>query len=83
MELPVIASDVGGIPEIVDNNTGILIPASNEKKIEEAIISLIINKDKRVEMGKSGRKKILKEFSLECMIRDWKKFYDCIFSSNH
>jgi len=48
--------------------------------VEEAVISLIMKKDKRVEMGKRGREKILKEFSLECMMRDWKKFYDGIFA---
>ena len=42
----IIASDVGGIPEIIEGN-GILIDNINHNKLEEAIIDLINNKDKR------------------------------------
>jgi len=44
--LAIIASKVGGIPEIVEEN-GILIDNINHNKLEEAIIDLINNKDKR------------------------------------
>ena len=44
--LAIIASKVGGIPEIVEEN-GILIDNINHNKLEEAIIDLIKNKDKR------------------------------------
>jgi glycosyltransferase involved in cell wall biosynthesis len=44
--LAIIASNVGGIPEIIEGN-GILIDNINHNKLEEAIIDLINNKDKR------------------------------------
>ena len=51
--LAIIASKVGGIPEIVEGN-GILINNINQEKLEEAIIDLINNKDKRVMLQKKA-----------------------------
>ena len=51
--LAIIASKVGGIPEIVEGN-GILISNINQEKLEEAIIDLINNKDKRVMLQKKA-----------------------------
>ena len=51
--LAIIASKVGGIPEIVEEN-GILIDNINHKKLEEAIIDLIKNRDKREMLQKKA-----------------------------
>jgi glycosyltransferase involved in cell wall biosynthesis len=39
--LPVIASDVGGIPEVVNANNGLLVPAGNEAKLSKAMLSML------------------------------------------
>ena len=39
--LPIIATNVGGTPEIIDDQTGILIPSKSPKKIQESIIKLL------------------------------------------
>jgi glycosyltransferase involved in cell wall biosynthesis len=51
--LAIIASKVGGIPEIVEGN-GILIDNINHKKLEETIIDLINNRDKREMLQKKA-----------------------------
>ena len=51
--LAIIASKVGGIPEIVEQN-GILIDDINHKKLEETIIDLINNRDKREMLQKKA-----------------------------
>ena len=50
---PVVASRIGGIPELIDNEkTGILFEAGNEKQFEAAIKSLIENDEKAAQMSK-------------------------------
>lgn len=57
MEVPVIASDLGGIREaVVDGVTGILTPPGDERAIADACLSLIIDQSLRRKMGKRGRK---------------------------
>ena len=61
---PIIAFDVEGCREIVKHNeNGILVPFKNQEKLEEALITLIKNREKRVEMGLSGRRLVEENFS--------------------
>jgi len=63
MEKPVIATNIRGCREAVDNGkTGILIPLKDVEKLSQAIIYLFNNPKKAKEMGKEGRKKVLREF---------------------
>ncbi len=64
--LPVIASNVGGIPEIIDNGlNGILVKKGNPAKITQAIEYLINIKDQMKMFGEKLKEKVEKEFSLE------------------
>jgi glycosyltransferase involved in cell wall biosynthesis len=63
---PVVATNVGGIPEVIQNNeTGILIPPSNPVSLAKAIDHLLENEDIRLEMTRRGREKVQKQYSLE------------------
>ena len=46
MGLPIIASRVGGIPEMVDEESGILVPTRDEKALAEAMDEMLDNLDK-------------------------------------
>lgn len=64
MERPVIATEIGGCPEVIDDwKTGILVSLKNSEELAKAIIYLLQNPKKALKMGKEGRKKILKEFN--------------------
>ncbi len=64
-ETPVIVSNVGGLPEVVDNNiTGFVIPHSNVELLVEKI-ELLFDGDLRKKLGKAGRTRVLKHFKLE------------------
>lgn len=79
MEKPVIATDIGGCPETIDDGeTGILIPVKNPEKLAEALIFLLENPEKAREMGKKGRKKIIEEFSLPVVLNRMKNEYERI-----
>lgn len=70
MEVPVIATNVGGLPEIVDNGkTGILIPPKDVDTLCNSIKYLIQNLGDRIEMGKKGREKVLRQFTIEENVR--------------
>jgi glycosyltransferase involved in cell wall biosynthesis len=59
-EVPVVATDVGGIPELmVNGETGYLVPAKNSLDLSEKVKKLLEDEDLRKKMGKLGRKSII------------------------
>ncbi len=76
-ELPVVASAIGGIPEIIENGvSGILVEAGNVAKIAESLKNLALEPQKRAELGDALKEKIEREFSLEKMIEETEKIYN-------
>ena len=62
----IIASDVDGNPEVVENGeTGLLVPAKNAKKLAEAMIWMLEHKKEADKMAKNARKKYEKEFDFD------------------
>lgn len=63
MEKPLITTDVIGCRNVIEDGiTGILVPVKNSKALAKAMKKMIENPVLRLEMGKAGRKKIIKEF---------------------
>lgn len=76
MEKPVIASNVGSIPEvIIEGETGYLVPPRNPSALAEKIISLLKDNGLRLEMGKTGRRLVTSRFSLEGMLDKIENLY--------
>ncbi len=68
-ELPIIATSVGGIPEIIENGiNGILIPTENVEMLFSTLILLAENEDLRKRLGTSLKVSIQKNFSIKNMI---------------
>ena len=66
MKIPVIASNVGGVPEVIkDGETGILVEPKNVSDLAKAITKLIENKDLRSRMGKAGREFVKENYKWE------------------
>ena len=63
---PVIASAVGGLPEIVqDGRSGLLVPPSDVGQLADAIRALAPNHARTAAFGDSGRARAVEEFSQE------------------
>ena len=63
---PIVATRSGGASEmIVEGETGFLIPIGDVEKGVEELSKLIENEAMRLEMGKAGRSRVLKEYSLK------------------
>jgi sugar transferase (PEP-CTERM/EpsH1 system associated) len=76
-ELPVIATNVGGNPELViDNKTGYLVEKQNSLAMAEAFKKYLDNPDLLVGHGKAGRTRCESMFSLKRMIIDYMNVYD-------
>jgi len=75
-EVPIIASNVGGISEIIDDmKSGILLQPKKAKEISDAIEYLMNHPDKKEIFSKLLKEKIDKEFSLEKMVLKTVKIY--------
>lgn len=78
---PVIASNVGGIPEIVDNGyNGVLVEPGDYTSLKEAIIRIIEDKTFRVNSGNAARKKAVENFTIERTYKELKDFYTNLIS---
>lgn len=61
---PVVVTNVGSIPEIVDNGiTGLIVPPKDPAALAEAIIKLLKDKNLRLNMGKAAHKKLKTDMS--------------------
>jgi len=75
--LPVIATDAGGTPELVQNNvTGFLVPAFDEKEVAQKIQWLIENSLESEQMGLNGQKVIETRFSINKMADAYINLYN-------
>jgi L-malate glycosyltransferase len=75
----VVATDVGGNREaIVDEENGFIVPAGDVTALTEKISLLLGAGDMRLVIGENGKKRIMKNFSLEGMLGDYRKFYEGI-----
>ncbi|MDO8530244.1 MAG: glycosyltransferase, partial [bacterium] len=77
MERPVIATNVGGCPEAVDDGkTGILVPVKDQHRLLEAMVELLSDLKKAARLGKAGRQKVLKEFSENIVLKRLEDYYN-------
>lgn len=68
--LPIVASRVGGIPEVVaDNESGLLVPPGDTTALETATLQLLDDRDKMVAVGEAGRARWKNEFDYELMLK--------------
>ncbi|HML02446.1 MAG TPA: glycosyltransferase family 4 protein [Candidatus Bathyarchaeia archaeon] len=79
---PVIASSVGGIPEVVKNNkNGILVRCGVSEELAHAIQSLLDNRDLRNAFSEDGREWVVKNFSSQVIARYLLRLYNSMLLS--
>ena len=81
---PVIATDSGGTPELVaDGETGILAPPNNPDRLAQAMLQLLKDKDWLTRMGRAGRVRAEKYFSIERHIQETVAVYQELLADEH
>jgi len=74
--LPVIATRVGGTPEIVtDRSTGVLVDPQDPAALAKSISELIEHRDYARQLGEAGKRHILEHFSMEQTVRRTEALY--------
>ena len=77
MKKAIVASRIGGIPEIVDDGlTGILVEPANPSEIANSIIILLKNPEKAHEIGDAGKTAVEKRFTANAMAKKVEEVYD-------
>ena len=81
MSKPVVASRVGGIPEIVvDGTTGILVPPKDAVALAQAINYLLRNREEASRMGRAGRTRVENHFTLSRTVTEVEQVYQRVLS---
>jgi glycosyltransferase involved in cell wall biosynthesis len=66
---PTVASDTGGIPEVVSHGeTGLLVPPRDPKALATSIAQLLKDSDRRERMGRAGLERVKRLFTAEQMV---------------
>ena len=78
-EIPVVVSNVGGLPEVVDDTiTGFVVKSKNSQEAAKAIEKLILNKELRLKMGKAGRERVKELYNWEENVNQMINIYKSI-----
>jgi sugar transferase (PEP-CTERM/EpsH1 system associated) len=75
--LPVVASAVGGNPEVViDSESGLLFPAGDVNRLAKSLRNLQANSQLRLSLGRGARRRVREQFSLDAMVRQYQNVYE-------
>ncbi len=82
--LPIIATDVGGIPELVkDGDNGLLVAPANPAALARAILRLADNPEESRRMGQRGRERMEEQFTLERKIVETEQLCDSLIKESN
>lgn len=77
--IPVVATDVGGVSEALDDSCGFICKPKDYNEIAEKVIILLQNEQLRRFMGENARKKIIENFTIENFITAFEDTYEELF----
>ena len=73
--LPVVATRVGGNPEIIDTSCGVLVDAGDAATLAAELRALAQAPERRMELGRLARQRVERQFSLDRMVREYSSVY--------
>jgi len=77
LNVPVVATNVGGIPELIkDNETGMLVPSENPDKLAEAVNELLFDKQKAKRLSNNGNKFVKSTMTWDIVLPKYTQFYE-------
>jgi glycosyltransferase involved in cell wall biosynthesis len=79
---PVVATDVGGNPEVVvRGETGLLVPPGDPEALASAVLSMLGDKEMVFRFGMAGRRRVQERFSLDVMLRNYENLFEQVVNS--
>jgi len=80
---PVVVSNVGGLPEIVENNvTGFVVPPRDVKEAAKAIEKLVLDDKLRTQMGKAGMRRVKKLYDWNENVKQMIELYEKVLKQS-
>ena len=77
LNVPVVATNVGGIPELIkDNETGMLVPSENPDKLADAVNELLFDKQKAKRLANSGNNFVKSHMTWDIILPKYIQFYE-------
>ena len=77
LNVPVIGTDVGGIPELITNDeTGILVPPENPSKLAQAVNELLSDKEKAEKLATNGNAFVKNNMTWDVILPKYIQFYE-------
>jgi glycosyltransferase involved in cell wall biosynthesis len=73
--LPVVATHVGGTPEVVTDQTGLLVPPADPTALAAAMLRLHRDAALGRRLGEAGRRRVEKNFDIRRMVADYERMY--------
>ncbi|HLA56118.1 MAG TPA: GT4 family glycosyltransferase PelF [Flavobacterium sp.] len=74
--IPVVATDVGGVTEALDENCGFICKPKDHEEIGMRVVELLQNKEMRAQMGAYARKKVIDNFTIGKFISEYEAVYE-------
>ena len=83
LNVPVVATNVGGIPELIkDNETGILVPSENPDKLANAVNELLSDKQKAKRLANNGNKFVKNNMTWDIILPKYIQFYEELLATS-
>jgi glycosyltransferase involved in cell wall biosynthesis len=74
--VPVVASAIGGIPELLDGDAGLLVPPADPAALADALARLAADPELRADLAVSGRSRIAAEFEAGSVARRLSQLFE-------
>jgi glycosyltransferase involved in cell wall biosynthesis len=76
--VPVVASAVEGIPEVVGDHCGILVPPADPPRLTDALVEALRDSARRETMARAARQRVEREFTVGQMVSRFEDAYDSL-----
>ena len=82
LNVPVVATNVGGIPELIkDNETGILVPSENPDRLADAVNELLSDKQKAKRLANNGNEFVKSNMTWDIILPKYVQFYEDLLTT--
>ena len=82
LNIPVVATEVGGIPELIEHEkNGLLVDPNNSTQLVNSVNELLKNKDKAGNIAQAGHDYVVKNLTWEVLLPRYVKFYEDLLNS--
>ena len=82
LQIPIVATNVGGIPELIENNVnGLLVPSESSEELLNKINELLANKEMSKRLSGAGYDFVMKNLTWEILLPKYIQFYEDLLKS--